>query len=124
MIIATDRHGLRYVPARGKLDTAADCNVVALDLVIRAGLGSHLEDIIEPMSFAGLDGVKFRPTKKLSLDWRLPNDHRVRTTRFFVARTSPYELLYGRQWMQENRTLHVQLDALLVTVQKKRSRSK
>lgn len=98
-VIPTHGNGL---PARGKMDCAGDTNVVAQDWIDDAGLGDTLEDVQEEVEFDMLEGHKYKPKKFARLHWRLPNDRTIRTTEFYVAERSPYQMIFGQKWMERS----------------------
>ncbi|KAK6397988.1 hypothetical protein LTR65_003068 [Meristemomyces frigidus] len=106
-------------PARGKMDCAGDTNVASLELVMAAGLGPQLQDVTSEVSFQMLNGISFSPEKQITVSWRLPNDRKTRATHFYVAAQSPYQLLFGQDWMESSHDVFKHQPALLPIVGKR-----
>lgn len=105
IVLPLHGHGPLAFPARGKMDCAGDTNVVAKEVVEAAGLLGQLKDVEDSensVGFHSLNGNVFSPTKQIQIYWRLPNDRKARTTMFYVAEQSPYQLLFGQNWIEGN----------------------
>ena len=123
-IMPMRQHGPEYLPARGKMDTGAECNVIDLNLVKKAKLEDQLEDVDEPVSFSVLDDIKFIPKKRITLHWRLPNDRKARTTEFYLANNSWFELIYGLEWIEHNADVSQKVRTMLPLVKEHHSKCK
>ncbi|KAK6398082.1 hypothetical protein LTR65_003162 [Meristemomyces frigidus] len=93
-----------YYPARGKIDSGADCNITTSDLLARLGLLDHVEKVEDGPVFKTVGGDGFIPKAKIKLHWHACNALKVTVTEFYVSETEdePFDLLLGLKSSVDN----------------------
>lgn len=103
IVIRIDGETCKYEPARGKMDTFADCNVTTSALLERTGHIFTLEDVEGDVVFTLVGGMRFQPKKKVNLKWRTANSMKVYATEFYVSEADePFEILFGLDFIKEH----------------------
>ena len=114
-IVVTHEENPRFVPVRAKYDTGSEVNIVPIALVEKNGLLEFLVEL-EAGTFEskvyGLNDQEFIIHHTISLQWSAATMRNVRTTRFHVADASPYDMLLGNPFIQENKVFDPQRVAL------------
>lgn len=86
----------RYIPARAKMDTGCDEDMVSLDLLLRAGIKQEdLKPIDEEtgIEFVSVQGLTAKPEHEIELTWYQDKSMKIRVSRFYVMREAPFDLL-------------------------------
>ncbi|KAJ5783189.1 hypothetical protein N7457_004963 [Penicillium paradoxum] len=84
-----------YVPARAKLDTGCDENLVSLELLRENGIDeSLLSPIQQEIALEGLDSTFF-PEFEVELSWYQGYELKKRTAKFYVVKKPPFNILIG-----------------------------
>jgi hypothetical protein len=106
------------IAVRAKYDTGCDVNLIPKRFVEEHGLTEFMtllggEDArFEGQVFIGLNNQEHVIYHEITLRWCADNMHQVRTTKFHVADSLPYEMVLGDPFILENRVFHPKPSAL------------
>lgn len=109
-IALTHKAQPRYVPVRAKYDTGSDVNLVPAELIVSNDLSSLLVE--EEDTFIGLNNQEYHTCHTITLKWCTVNMHKMRTTKFHVTGDSPFDMVLGDPFIQENAVFDPQRVAL------------
>lgn len=90
-----DPQGLDYVPARAKMDTACDHNLISIDMIRRMGLEDKIEILERPVELNGLGGSQHALDKKVTLTWYLKRGMRSRVSDYYVVEDEAFDVVLG-----------------------------
>lgn len=119
-ITLTHEDAPRFVPVRIKYDTAADANFIPRAFIEANDLSPLLERIQDDpdgdgpdaIVFTGLNDQEYKIEDTINLSWCASNMHRMRTTKFHVAESLPFDIILGDAFILENQPFHPQRTAL------------
>lgn len=87
----------KYVPARAKLDTGCEENLVSLEFLKSNEVQQSLLKIIPEDHEIALDGLDSTcvPEFEIRLSWYQGNELKMRKSKFLVVRDPPFDILIG-----------------------------
>ena len=91
-----------YIPARAKVDTGCDENLVAREVVERSGFtDSELDRLLIPIeteqkiTFEGIENATFSPKFQITLTWYQDRQMKSVKETFFVVEDAPFDVNIG-----------------------------
>ena len=95
-----------WYPVRGKYDTGADGDFVALEVLERAKLAEFIKPLDHPAVVTALN-QKLELRSKITLTWVLNHDTESEERDFYVAPDADFDILLGNPYLKEHRYVKI-----------------